>query len=47
MGSQELWQMFLLTGSPEAYIRFNEARRLENANVPDDPGPGAPGNRLQ
>lgn len=47
MGSQELWQMFLLTGSPEAYLRFNEARRLEKANVPDDSGPGTTGNRLQ
>jgi len=40
MKANDYWQVFLQTGSPEAYLLFNEARRLENANVPDDTGAG-------
>lgn len=40
MRSGELWNVFLETGAPEIYLLYNEARRMEEANVLDDPGIG-------
>ena len=40
------WQLFLKTGSPEAYLMFNEARRLEQSHVPQYEGPGSSGHTL-
>lgn len=47
MKAVDYWQLFLRTGSPEAYLKFNEARRLEQEYVPEYEGPGCPGHKLQ
>lgn len=47
MKSEFYWQLFLKTGSPEAYIMFNEAKRLENVHVPEYEGAGRSGHSLQ
>lgn len=47
MKSDLCWQLFLKTGSPEAYLMYNEARRLEQSYVSQHEGPGGPGNTLQ
>ena len=41
------WQLFLKTGSPEAYLMYNEAKRMEQTHVPQYEGPGGPGHTLQ
>ena len=47
MKSDLCWQLFLRTGSPEAYLMYHEARRLEQSHVPQYEGPGSPGHPLQ
>ena len=47
MMKQELWQMFLETGAPEAYVLFSKARRMEDTDVPDNQRIGASGDGLQ
>lgn len=47
MNAQMLWQMFLDTGAPEAYLLYHKAKRLEEAHVFDNPGPGTAGHGLQ
>lgn len=47
MMKQELWQMFLETGAPEAYLLFSKARQMEDTNVLDNQRPGASCDRLQ
>ena len=47
MKSEMYWQLFLKTGSPEAYLMYNEARRLEQSHVPQYQGPGGSGHTLQ
>jgi hypothetical protein len=47
MRSDLYWQLFLQTGSPDAYLMFNEARRMEQSHVPQHQGPGSPGRTLQ
>ncbi len=47
MEKKDYWQLFLETGAPEMYMLYQEAKRMENAHVSDDPSPGAAGNRLQ
>ena len=46
MKSQAYWQLILTTGSPEAYLMYNEARRLEQTNVSQYQGPGSSGHTL-
>ena len=41
------WQLFLKTGSPEAYLLYNEAKRLEQIHVPQHEGLGGSGHTLQ
>lgn len=41
------WQLFLQTGSPEAYLMYNEAKRLEQPHVPQYKRPGYSGHSLQ
>ena len=36
MRSQDYWQIFLETGSPEVYLLFINARKMENTHVFDD-----------
>lgn len=47
MNKQALWQLFLETGAPEAYLLYNQARRMEQAHVSDNQSVGAPPNGLQ
>ena len=47
MKSELCWQLFLKTGSPEAYLLYNEAKRLELSHVPQYEGPGGSSHGLQ
>jgi hypothetical protein len=47
MNAQGYWQLFLMTGSPEAYLLYNEARKTEERNVFDGSGLGAQSNTIQ
>lgn len=47
MNAQDYWQMFMETGAPEMYLLYNNARKMENAHVLEDPGPGTAGHSLQ
>ena len=47
MQSQNYWQLFFETGAPEMYLLYNQAKRLEEDYVSDDPGIGAAGYELQ
>ena len=47
MKSQAYWQLFLNTGSPEAYLMYNEARRLEQTDVSQHQRPGFAGHTIQ
>lgn len=47
MNKQDYWNIFLETGAPEMYLLFNKARRMEEANVSDDPGVGSESFGLQ
>ena len=41
MDSESLWSAFLKTGSPEIYLLFAEARRVEDFHVSDSQGIGS------
>ena len=43
---KELWQLFLETGAPEAYLMYKKLEEKES-NVSDHQGFGAAGHRLQ
>lgn len=45
--SDGFWQLFLTTGSPEAYMAYNEAKRMEQSHVFEHKGSGATGYTLQ
>lgn len=47
MDAQSYWNLFLMTGSPEVYLLFNEARRAEEEHVFEGTGPGAQNNTIQ
>ena len=47
MRAQDAWKLFAETGLPEYYLLYTNAKRLENAHVPDTSGAGAPGHGLQ
>lgn len=47
MNEKEYWNIFLATGSPEAYMLYCQAKRMNTNHVPDDESFGAAGNRLQ
>lgn len=47
MNSQNLWQIFLETGSPEIYVLYNSAKRMEDGHVPNDKGSGITELKLQ
>jgi len=40
MNAQNYWNVFLATGSPEAYLLYTQAKRAEEHHVLDDPGIG-------
>ena len=43
--NNELWQLFLETGAPEAYLMF-KANQREDVNVSDNSGHRPEGHRL-
>ena len=47
MNSQGFWRLFMMTGLPEMYLLYNEARRAEEENVFDSSGLGAQSNTIQ
>lgn len=47
MNARQYWLLFLDTGAPEAYLMYQEAKRLENVHVSDNQGIGSAGNGLQ
>ena len=47
MRKENLWDLFLATGSPEVYLLYNQAKRMEQSHVLDDQSAGAAGHRLQ
>lgn len=47
MNAQNFWQMFLDTGSPEIYLLYSRAKKMEDLHVLDDQGLGFAGNELQ
>lgn len=47
MKSDICWQLFLKTGSPEAYLLYHEAKRMEQSHVPQYDGSGDSGYTLQ
>ena len=47
MKSQDYWQLFMDTGSPEVYLLFNKARKMESSDVYNDSRPGIAGHTLQ
>ena len=40
MNSQEYWKVFLDSGIPEYYVLYNRAKKLEENDVPQNPGAG-------
>ena len=47
MNARDYWRIFMETGAPEAYVMYNQAKRLENNHVFDDSGSGVTRHRLQ
>ena len=47
MKDHMFWNMFLQTGSPEAYLLFSEARKVKDEYVSDHTRPGDQGNQIQ
>lgn len=47
MNKQELWQLFLETGAPEAYLLYNRAKRMELSHVSDNQSTGIAPDGLQ
>lgn len=47
MDAQLFWQMFIETGSPEAYIMYKQAKQMEGSHVLDGQGINIAGNKLQ
>lgn len=47
MNAQDYWSVFLDTGAPEMYLLYNKARKMEEADVFNDPGSGAASYGLQ
>lgn len=47
MNATDYWKFFLETGAPEYYLLYQNALKMEENHVFDDPGHCAQGNRLQ
>lgn len=47
MNAKDYWQMFLETGTPEYYMMYSQALKMEDAHVPDRSGTGPAGHGLQ
>ena len=47
MDAAEYWKLFMETGRPEVYVMYTQSLRAEEAYVPENPGAGTAGQRLQ
>ncbi len=47
MTEKDYWHIFMATGSPEAYMLYCQAKRMEINHVSYDESTGTTGNRLQ
>lgn len=47
MNAQNFWQVFLETGSPEMYLLYSQARKMEEHHVSDDQRFDTEGHKLQ
>lgn len=47
MNARSYWQLFMMTGLPEAYLLYSEARRTEEKSVSDNSGLSAQSNTIQ
>ena len=47
MNAVDYWKFFLETGAPEYYLLYQNALKMEENHVFDDPGIGASGHGLQ
>lgn len=47
MKAMDYWQLFLETGAPEAYLMFNQQRKMEDGYVLDGSGGCPESYRLQ
>ena len=47
MQSRDLWNLFLETGMPEAYLLYKTVLKAEKADVLDDTRPGFTSHSLQ
>lgn len=47
MHSNQLWDIFLATGSPEAYLLYTQSKRAEEHHVSDNKSAGSARDRLQ
>lgn len=47
MNANNFWQVFLDTGSPEIYLLYSKAKKMEDLHVLDDQGLDPAGYKLQ
>lgn len=47
MNSQDYWQLFMDTGSPEIYLLYNEAKKVESTHVYNNSRPRVEGHTIQ
>ena len=47
MNSQDYWQLFVESGSPEFYLMYNNAKKMEAADVFNRSGVSVESNTLQ
>lgn len=47
METKMLWELFMETGAPEAYLLYQRALKMEAGHVSDNEGTGPAGNGLQ
>ena len=47
MDAREYWKLFIETGAPEVYMMYTQALKSEETYVPEHPGVGSEGQRLQ
>ena len=47
MNAQEYWKIFVETGSPEAYMLYSKAKKVETINASNNKSVGIKSNRLQ
>ena len=46
MKHETFWELFLCTGSPEAYLLYKDQKRMDMSHVFDNTGPGASGHNI-